>query len=112
MPPNLLQLLWIAKESRPWLGKHGSSPPCLSTPLQPFPLPFPMSTLSASFTLLVPHTHHASLLPLCSPSLSIILPHFILYPENSCLSFKTHSNILPLGSLSLILAHNINHTES
>lgn len=40
---------------------------------------------------------------MCSPSLSIVLLHSILYPGNSYFSFKTHSNILPLGSLSLQL---------
>lgn len=90
-PSPSLNLQRIPKQ----LGKVGSSPPCLNMPLQPQPL-------SASFASFVPQTYHAPFpcFPCAPPALGIVLPDSLLHPENSCLPFKAHSNILPPGSLS------------
>lgn len=58
-PSNLLQCLWISKESKLQLSKEVSSPLCLNMPLQPHPLTLPASTLLAVLALFVPKVHQA-----------------------------------------------------
>lgn len=53
---NLLQLLWISKESKIHLGKEGSPHHASAAPLSS---PRLQSTLPVSLALLVPRTHHA-----------------------------------------------------